>query len=173
MRCQKCQLWCDSEDAFCRRCGAPTAQEATFYEAVAAAPVTIVEAQVVEISEPAGQAQLVENNAVTAIQLAEPSQLATKPGVKSRMLGLATKALGSEEGKALVKGAAVLAVSVGLELLSHSRQPRSTQVPTPEALFRPEITDLAEPFNPPPGTTVVETWTYRYTYMRRVVRRVR
>ncbi len=175
MRCQKCQFWCDNQDAFCRKCGAPLADEAVFQEQPDTSQTPPIPAE--NVTPVALDFE--SHSQGLAISPSPTQSLAVPPtrtGIKSKVLGLANRALGSEEGRAIAKGAAVLAVSVGVELLNRARQhptaPRSQGLSIPPEM--PMLADLTEPVGPlAPGTTIVETWAYRYSYTRRVVRRVR
>lgn len=169
MPCQNCQFWCDSEDVFCRKCGTTLVSEGEFKELEAGPHLTETQA-----AAPAEVISLATTNPTNIEPANQAAGLPIKAGaVTSKFLGLATKAISSQEGRAIIKGATVMAVSVGLELLSRSHQkPEPTKLaPINEPL---NLADFAEPpQNLAPGTTIVETWMYRYTYTRRVVRRVR
>lgn len=179
MRCQKCQFWCDNQDAFCRKCGAPLADEAVFLEQPDTLQPPVVPAENVSAVALEFEAPTQTTSQGLAISPPPTQALGMPPpriGLKSKMVGLANRALGSEEGRAIAKGAAVLAVSVGVELLNRARQhptvPRQHALSQPPEL--PMLADLIEPVGQlAPGITIVETWAYRYSYTRRTVRRVR
>src|SRR6476659_9150102 len=93
IKCARCQVECAEEDAFCRKCGALLAQEATFTE-LATDPAPL-EAQIttVEVITP-------------AVTVSRPTSIA-----KNRALALTKKvgakvgeALKSEQGKKLAQG---------------------------------------------------------------------
>lgn len=169
MTCQNCQFWCDSADVFCRKCGANLVKEAEFKE------IEDETAQIATESTTPEVISLATTTPTTAIEATNRSaNLPVKAGaVTSKFLGLAAKALSSDEGRAILKAATVTAVGVGLELLAKSHQKTQPTQITPVA----EPINLAEFVEPTqnlaPGTTIVETWMYRYTYTKRVVRRVR
>ncbi len=99
MTCQKCGFKYDHEDAFCRKCGLTLAHEAHFnqFEAADDAPGEVL------------------NGEVTSMEVVSSSPIVLekeKSGPLSRLAGV----LRSEQGKKLARGAALVAVGVGVEL---------------------------------------------------------
>ncbi len=168
IKCASCQFECDTTDAFCRKCGMVLAQEAQFVELPAEAATAIqAEASAVEIVTPP----------VTGLAKRPSSRVASL----SRKVGSkVADALKSEQGKKLTRGAATLAVAVGVELVTHATQ-RLSKAPANRAdnkLARPPVgvgdtmLKALEDHLATDRSDVVEESYYRErVYVRRVIRR--
>ena len=167
--CSKCKAAYDQEDAFCRKCGTPVAQEAQYTEI---APV--------EPTEIAPAAPVVE---VTAIMTSEPTQALTTTeksrvrAITNRLGAKVTQALQSETGKKALRGATALAVAVGVELLSQvANKPAApaqrAKLSPPAQLADSLLKTMEEEFGPPAHDAVIEeVYVRERIYMKRVVRR--
>lgn len=156
MRCQKCHFECDREDTFCRKCGTALVHEASFNELDAAGSEQVVTAE------------------VTTLQVAQPALLAVaKPGKLTRL----TEMLKSEQGKKLARGAALVAVGVGIELAAQALGKKGQ---SQTALARPASSGTALSLSSensankpaaPSGPIVWESVTYQRIQSRTVWRR--
>ncbi len=171
-QCAKCQTAHDATDQFCRKCGATLAQEATYTE---------LSGQ----SEPASD-QTVKVIEVTSLTTAEPTS-ALAPAPKSGLRSLTgavgsrvSRAIQSEQGKKVVRGATALAVAVGVELLTQATS-KTRSVPLArqgkalppslnlaDSLLRTMEDELA---NLPEDAMVEEVYIRERTYLRRTIRR--
>ncbi len=146
MNCEKCQSVYDQEDAFCRKCGAAIVQEAT-YDSLEDQPTL----------------------EIVAVEVVESAALApTKAGKLSRI----TQILQSESGKKLAKGAALVAVGVGLELAAQALGKRQTALARPNPVaFPAEIPLPAKPaaISEP---IILESVTFQRIYTRTIIRRI-
>jgi hypothetical protein len=169
INCARCRFECANDDAFCRKCGAPLAQEANFTELAAESAPLQAEVTTVEVITPAGPV--------------------VRPGSSPRDRALAltkkvgakvSEALKSEQGKKLAQGATALAVAVGVELVAQAANKlakpatgrdnrKLDRAPTslPDAMLKAMEDHLASSNAP-----IVEDYYYRERiYIRRIIRR--
>lgn len=104
MRCNKCQTLCDNEDAFCRKCGVVLAQEGAYHEVLDTKTTSEPQIKTVEVIQPS-----VSNLSTKVEKHRIPGYL--------QMVG---RALNSETGKKLVKGATMVAISMAAEIASQA-----------------------------------------------------
>jgi len=146
MRCEKCNFECDSQDIFCRKCGTTVAQSEAEVSASSPLQVTTTAVEVIPAAP---------------LTLARPNKL--------RWLN---RALNSKPGKKLVRGAALVAVGVGLELVAQAfgSKPKRSLVQSNNSNQA-----LAAQLPPPNNsrTTVIQTVTTQRTYTRTIIRRVK
>jgi hypothetical protein len=148
---------CDEEDAFCRKCGAVLAQEGAYHEVLGTETGHEPEVKLVEV-----------------LQSSTTNLPATVE--KQRIHGylqIVSRALNSETGKKLVKGATMVAISVAAEIASQAatrhkeNNQRALSRPGKKAATNsPTVYNSAEPL--PDG--VVEH--YSYYYERLIVKRI-
>src|SRR5438105_611875 len=128
LHCQKCQAEYDLSDAFCRKCGQPLAQEASFSElppdpALANQP----EVKVVEVTS------IAPTEATTLVPAGKKPIAALSKKVGAKL----SEALKSEQGKKLARGATVLAVAVGVELVTQVAGKLNKNAPEKKAVRPP------------------------------------
>jgi hypothetical protein len=155
MRCDKCQMVRDEEDAFCRKCGAMLAHEGAYDEVLGVEANSETEVQIVEVLQP---------------QAANLPATVEKQRVHN-YLQIVVRALNSETGKKLVKGATMVALSVAAEIATQAatrhNNNRALSHPSKKvASNSPTIYSSAESL--PDG--VVEH--YSYYYERLIVKRI-
>ncbi len=152
MVCEICQFNCDAGDAFCRKCGKPLSSEGSFKEI-----------------DPANQAETAHQILTSSLEILPPSRatpVPEKPGVLNRL----SRVIGSENGRKLAKGAALVAVGIGLELAAQAYG----------KLSRPLISSPTgvKPFIPGPSGNemsapiIIESITYQKIYTKKIIRRV-
>jgi hypothetical protein len=169
INCARCRFECAEEDAFCRKCGTPLAQEATFTE-LAAEPAPL-------------QAE------ITTVEVITPATPVNRPvsGTKDMALALTKKvgakvseALKSEQGKKLAQGATALAVAVGVELVTqasnklsktpsgrNNRKLDRAPVSLPDAMLKAMEDHLASNNSP----AIEDYYYHERVYIRRIIRR--
>jgi hypothetical protein len=166
MYCPECQFVYDTGDAFCRKCGAALAQEGVYNE--------------VEGSENTTTARRVITTVEVVNQENTPLPAIVEKSRKPNYLAKVSKALNSETGQKLVKGAALLAATIAAELMtqaanrSKQRQKNSSGKPTAT-----DIVNALSPYNNQPGVysndlarpNAPHTENYHYYYERWVIRR--
>jgi hypothetical protein len=150
MRCEKCSFACDPEDVFCRKCGSALAHEAAYNE--------IHENRETVTAE------------VKTLEVVESTTLAPeKPGRLSRL----TSALKSDEAKKLARGAALVAVGVGIELAAQAINKLGQPQNTPTRALAPRFPEVISPSaSSDQKPIIIESVTYQRIYTRRIIRRV-
>ena len=128
-KCSKCQTPFDTEDAFCRKCGASLAFDTTVIDAIQD-----------EVSDPGpadhpgradhpGPASYAGPEVRTGeiITVGPESRDLSRSGTRTALYNLSKKAaskvsdaLKTEQGRKLAQGATALAVAVGVELVNHA-----------------------------------------------------
>lgn len=168
--CAKCRFDCETEDAFCRKCGAPLVQEATFTE-LESAPALPVQAEISTVAIVTTARPPVSRASKTRQQaLALTRKVGSKVG----------EALKSEQGKKLTQGAAALAVAVGVELVTHAAN-RLTKAPVPQEnrqLTRPPVSlpdallkAMEDQLSTENSPVMEEVYIRERIYIKRVIRR--
>lgn len=174
--CSNCQAPYDTDDAFCRKCGASLAFDTSVIKAVVAdEPDAAPEVRTGEIV-PVG---------------AESRNLA-KPGARTNLYNLSKKAaskvsdaLKTEQGRKLTQGATALAVAVGVELVNHAagklakgrQQGNGKQLATrqPTNMADAFLKAIEDQFNQPGNASdkpdVEETIVKERIYIKRVWRK--
>ena len=122
-KCSKCQTPFDTEDAFCRKCGASLAFDTTVIDAIQA------EVSGPGPADPPGPASYSGPEVRTGeiITVGSENRDLSRNGTRTALYNLSKKAaskvsdaLKTEQGRKLAQGATALAVAVGVELVNHA-----------------------------------------------------
>ncbi len=149
MICENCRFESDYSDAFCRKCGAGLSQD-------------------VAHNSPGGRLEEMSTSQLATVEVIEALPVVeAKPSRLSRLAG----ALKSEQGKKLVRGAALVAVGVGLELAAQavSKLGQAQAGSSPSTALAPR---LDPPSLFPSRPVIIESVTYQRIYTRKIIRRI-